>query len=270
MKVNLKKTFPRLLVLLILATTLLSSCARITRSYGPVAEADYPPIKYGFINPGNQPGAYNQAWEYFLRGKGPDGNPLKNKNGSLVTGKHLSVYPNPRKVTDKGLQVIGYMGEKQGLPYALGGGHLDSNPGTSPGTVAGHQDFGKMGMDCTGLIRYAFYLATGIDLHKVTGSNKEYLNRSDTIALFDYFKTFGKIVGRPQFENTSKLANVLDLMLPGDIIIYEQNGVGGHAGVYVGNGQTVETDVPGTTAHFAELSKKPRTVTVFRPDAYAK
>lgn len=53
------------------------------------------------------------------------------------------------------------------IPFAWGGGHL-KYPGPSFGTRDGgiadlHGDFGKIGLDASGLVRWFIYLRTGID-----------------------------------------------------------------------------------------------------------
>lgn len=109
-----------------------------------------------------------------------------------------------------------------GLPYSWGGGH-GSKPGPSYGTGRGA---GTYGVDCSGLVRYAFAKA-GI---AKWGKNAV----SQTQSLY----------GKP--TSVSKL-------LPGDLVVKGGYGSATHIAIYLGGGNIIEAQRTGTRVHIRSI-----------------
>lgn len=105
--------------------------------------------------------------------------------------------------------------DQLGIPYVWGGGHA-KQPGPSSG-----------GLDCSGLVRYAYYLAVGEDI--INGTSGSQYQTSRAVARF----------GRA--EGTAPL-------LPGDLLFYGTSAPRiHHVAIYIGDGWMVEAPQTGQT-----------------------
>ncbi|MCO5991516.1 NlpC/P60 family protein [Actinoallomurus spadix] len=115
-----------------------------------------------------------------------------------------------------------------GVWYSWGGGH-----GPVPGPTYGHydgqdpaskNDGQRLGFDCSGLVRYAYYRATGRDILNGTADNQFHTGRA--VARFSPGQGTGPL-------------------LPGDLLFWGRGHVH-HVAVYLGAGQMVEAFQSGT------------------------
>lgn len=150
-------------------------------------------------------------------GNGFDGGPASMSLGSRPSGA------TDARLYDVTRQVLG-------MPYAWGGGH-GATPGPSRGISDGGGpadragDFNKIGLDCSGLSRYALWQAFGIDIGGTSAS--QYAS--------------GTPVSKPT---------------PGDLVFPKGSfGSGGpsHVQVYLGNGQVLESPSSGQTVKVSPL-----------------
>ncbi|MCO5996062.1 C40 family peptidase [Actinoallomurus rhizosphaericola] len=115
-----------------------------------------------------------------------------------------------------------------GVWYSWGGGH-----GPVPGATYGHydgqdpaskNDGQRLGFDCSGLVRYAYYRATGRDILNGTADNQFHTGRA--VARFSPGQGTGPL-------------------LPGDLLFWGRGWVH-HVAIYLGAGQMVEAFQSGT------------------------
>ncbi|ARP74500.1 peptidoglycan endopeptidase [Streptomyces pluripotens] len=115
-----------------------------------------------------------------------------------------------------------------GVWYTWGGGH-----GATPGATYGYYDGSdpdslhddeRLGFDCSGLMRYAYYRATGKDL--LNGTANDQFHTSHAAARFSAGQGTGPL-------------------LPGDLMFWG-NGHVHHVAMYLGAGQMVEAYESGT------------------------
>ncbi|GLW90548.1 C40 family peptidase [Actinokineospora globicatena] len=112
--------------------------------------------------------------------------------------------------------------EQVGVNYVYGGGH-----GTNPGPTGG-------GLDCSGLVRYAYALATGEDI--INGPTKVQWQSSRAVARFTKAEGF-------------------DPLLPGDLLFYGASaGSIHHVALYLGAGQVVHAPYTGTKVRVANAA----------------
>jgi len=134
-----------------------------------------------------------------------------------------------------------------GIHYAWGGGHT-----VMPGPSRGHVDTGDpirsahdgeyWGFDCSGLTRWAWFEATGVDV----------LGRRTAAEMFSAEQADPNYLKFTAAEGD-------DLLLPGDLLFYGTTFRDvGHTAIYIGNGQMVEAHQSG------ELIK----ISPWRPDSY--
>lgn len=109
-----------------------------------------------------------------------------------------------------------------GLPYSWGGGH-GSKAGASYGIGRGS---GTYGVDCSGLVRYAFAKA-GI---KKWGGQAVAATQS----------MFGR-------------AAPIKSLLPGDLVVKGGRGGAHHIAIYIGNGRILEAQRTGTRVHIRSI-----------------
>ncbi|MEU5039402.1 C40 family peptidase [Streptomyces griseorubiginosus] len=115
-----------------------------------------------------------------------------------------------------------------GVWYSWGGGHA-ATPGASYGYYDGSDpdslhDGERKGFDCSGLMRYAYYRATGKDL--LNGTADDQFHTSQAAARFS------------AGQGTAPL-------LPGDLMFWGSGHIH-HVAMYLGNGQMVEAYESGT------------------------
>jgi cell wall-associated NlpC family hydrolase len=115
-----------------------------------------------------------------------------------------------------------------GVWYSWGGGH-GSVPGASYGHYDGQDpdsrwDGQRKGFDCSGLMRYAYYQATGSDI--LNGTANDQFHTSRAVARFSPAQGSGPL-------------------LPGDLMFWGA-GHAHHVAMYIGNGQMVEAYESGT------------------------
>ncbi|MFE3851941.1 C40 family peptidase [Streptomyces griseorubiginosus] len=115
-----------------------------------------------------------------------------------------------------------------GVWYSWGGGHA-ATPGASYGYYDGSDpdslhDGERKGFDCSGLMRYAYYQATGKDL--LNGTADDQFHTSQASARFS------------AGQGTAPL-------LPGDLMFWGSGHIH-HVAMYLGNGQMVEAYESGT------------------------
>ncbi|MEU9167399.1 NlpC/P60 family protein [Streptomyces sp. NPDC048420] len=122
-----------------------------------------------------------------------------------------------------------------GVWYSWGGGHA-ATPGASYGFYDGSDpdslhDGERKGFDCSGLMRYAYYRATGKDL--LNGTADDQYHTSQASARFS------------AGQGTAPL-------LPGDLMFWG-NGHIHHVAMYLGDGQMVEAYESGTRIRVAPV-----------------
>lgn len=125
-----------------------------------------------------------------------------------------------------------------GIRYAWGGGH-GSRPGPTRGqcdaAAGAPEDCHHTGLDCSGLVRYGYHLATGRDPLGAGSSRDQWR----TARVVDRFSAF---------EGT-------DPLLPGDLVYYGASPERiRHVALYLGNGYVVEAPFPGGRVRVAEIS----------------
>lgn len=122
-----------------------------------------------------------------------------------------------------------------GVWYSWGGGH-----GRAPGAAFGHydghdpdsrQDGQRKGFDCSGLVRWAYYKATGSDI--LAGVAHEQFHTSDAVARFSPRQGSGPL-------------------LPGDLMFWGSGHIH-HVAMYLGRGQMVEAFESGTHVRTAPV-----------------
>ena len=116
-----------------------------------------------------------------------------------------------------------------GVWYTWGGGH-GAVPGETLGYYDGHDpasrnDGSREGFDCSGLMRYAYYRATGRDILDGTASDD-----------------FHSSIGVARFSAGQGTAP----LLPGDLLFWQADGYVHHVAMYIGAGQMVEAYESGT------------------------
>lgn len=128
-----------------------------------------------------------------------------------------------------GDDVIAFAGKYMGTPYAWGGG--DNNGptrGIRDGGIADRfGDFNKVGFDCSGLVKYAIFQASG-----------------------------GKISLPHRADIQRRLGTEINgSAAPGDIIAFSRDGVFyHHIGIYLGNGMLRNAPQSGSTVSDMPLS----------------
>lgn len=115
-----------------------------------------------------------------------------------------------------------------GTWYSWGGGH-GPVPGATYGHYDGHDpasknDGQRLGFDCSGLVRYAYYRATGRDILNGTADNQ--FHSGPAVARFSPAQGTGPL-------------------LPGDLMFWGRGHIH-HVAVYLGSGQMVEAFQSGT------------------------
>ncbi|MCW2755871.1 MAG: ripA [Marmoricola sp.] len=108
--------------------------------------------------------------------------------------------------------------------YSFGGGH-----GPTPGPSYGHYDGQDprslhdntvLGLDCSGFVRYAYYLTTGVDA--LAGNTDDQWTEEQAMH---------KVV---IYGHGGNVANFVSQLKPGDLLNY-----GGHIAIYIGNSKQV-------------------------------
>jgi cell wall-associated NlpC family hydrolase len=140
-----------------------------------------------------------------------------------------------------------------GIRYAWGGGHAEGLPGPSQGQIdytdpASFDDPKFWSFDCIGLVRWAWYKATGQDIvsHRTTQSTWQNPGYSH--------QKFTKEQGEAP-------------LLPGDILHFKSpvNGQITHVALYLGEGKMVEAPNSGAAIRVADV-KWDRYQGAFRPN----
>ncbi|MFJ8631918.1 NlpC/P60 family protein [Streptomyces sp. NPDC093568] len=142
-----------------------------------------------------------------------------------------------------------------GLQYAWGGGHAQGLPGPSQGMVddtdpASAADPLLWSFDCIGLVRWAWYKATGKDL----------ITERTTQATF----------AAPGYAHTKFVKSQgSGVLLPGDIMYFGREGFGPtHVALYLGNGMMVEAPQSGMKIQVNSIAVRwERYQGAFRPHA---
>ncbi|GLY81153.1 C40 family peptidase [Actinoallomurus iriomotensis] len=122
-----------------------------------------------------------------------------------------------------------------GVWYSWGGGH-GSVPGPTFGHYDGHdpdsrQDGQRRGFDCSGLVRYAYYRATGGDI--LNGVANDQFHTGHAVARFAPGQGAGPL-------------------LPGDLMFWGRGNIH-HVAIYLGAGQMVEAYESGTHVRTAPV-----------------
>ena len=124
-----------------------------------------------------------------------------------------------------------------GTPYSWGGGH-----GATPGPTYGicdpsngaPNDCNVDGLDCSGMVRYAYYLAVGSDV--IPGTSAGQYQSSAAVARFS------------ASQGTAPL-------LPGDLLFFGGSAASiHHVALYLGQGQIVEAPYSGGHVQVASVS----------------
>jgi cell wall-associated NlpC family hydrolase len=176
----------------------------------------------------------------------------------LASASAMALVPTPQAHADAGCGVLqsGASPAAQravlaacqmvGVNYAWGGGH-----NALPGPAQGHVDIGDpirsandptyWGFDCSGLVRWAWFEATGVDV----------LGRGTAHQMHD-------TLGADPQNQTFSAAQGDGPLLPGDLVYYGTIRAIGHTAIYIGGGRMVEAHQSG------ELVK----VSDWRSDSY--
>lgn len=124
-----------------------------------------------------------------------------------------------------------------GVPYSWGGGHA-ATPGPTYGQCdpsnGAPNDCHVNGFDCSGLVRYGYYLAVGADILGPGTAESQY--NSSAV--------------KQRLTNPSQF-------LPGDLLYYSNNGASSgihHVAMYLGGGYIVEAADSGTLVRVGTLS----------------
>ncbi len=123
--------------------------------------------------------------------------------------------------TTAGAKAVTAARTQLGVPYSYGGGGLNGPSGNVDGTV---------GFDCSSLVRFAWYQATGgaVTIARTTG------------------------------EQVTSLPSVTKEQLqPGDLLFFQTGGPGNvwsHVGMYIGNGQMIHAPRPGTVVKIVDIT----------------
>lgn len=149
------------------------------------------------------------------------------KNIRALMDKYQVITPVVAAGTPFGAAVVEYAMRQRGLPYSWGGG---TTRGPSEGF--GPTGAGINGFDCSGLVLYAVYQASG---------GKLVLPRVSQLQV-----TVGQEVPRDFAQ-----------MVPGDIIGFDpfRSGDYSHIGIYIGNGQMVHAPKSGDVVKVSDLSE---------------
>lgn len=149
---------------------------------------------------------------------------LKKINGMDMgggTGKVTSTVGG--NVSGKRGDVIDAAKDLLGADYVYGGGH-GAKPGLSKSSLAlGSKTYG---VDCSGLVRYAFAKAG--------------LSQWGGQAVSQTQSTYGRYMP-------------LNKLLPGDLVIKGQRGKAGHIAIYLGKGMILEAQKTGTKVHIRSI-----------------
>lgn len=140
--------------------------------------------------------------------------------------KYQDVIPDIAAGTPFGLAVVEFAMRHRGVPYSWGGGDT-SGPSEGFGNGAGVEGF-----DCSSLVQYAVYHASG---------GKLMLPR----------------VSQAQVMVGQEVPRDFAVMLPGDVIGFDpdRNGDYSHIGIYIGNGQMVHAPKTGDVVKVSDLSE---------------
>lgn len=151
---------------------------------------------------------------------------LKKIKGMDMGGSQGSVGINSGiggNVSGKRGQVIDAAKDLLGMDYVYGGGHAPKAGPSRSGVAHGSKTYG---IDCSGLVRYAFAKAG--------------LGQWDDQANAATQSTYGQY--RP-----------LNKLLPGDLVIKGQRGSSGHIAIYLGKGMILEAQKTGTKVHIRSI-----------------
>lgn len=123
-----------------------------------------------------------------------------------------------------------------GTPYSWGGGNING-PSLGIYSSASLDGTHSVGFDCSGLVLFAIYRGTGIQLDH-SAENQSHSPRGQTIP-----RDFA-------------------LMKPGDVIGFSEDGSGasgsfGHIGIYVGGGKMIHAPRPGKNVEIVVLQGNP-------------
>lgn len=144
-----------------------------------------------------------------MGGSGKGGVGLNSGIGGNVTGKRGAMINAAKDLI--------------GMDYVYGGGHAPKAGPSRSGVAHGSKTYG---VDCSGLVRYAFAKAG--------------LGKWDDQANAATQSTYGQY--RP-----------LNKLLPGDLVIKGQRGSSGHIAIYLGKGMILEAQKTGTKVHIRSI-----------------
>ncbi|UGQ10359.1 NlpC/P60 family protein [Yinghuangia sp. ASG 101] len=173
--------------------------------------------------------AYNAGPDAVIKYSGvPPYEETKNYIRSIRTlmDKYQVITPAVAAGTPFGAAVVTFAMEQRGLPYSWGGGTVD-------GPSTGFGPKGQVvGFDCSGLVLYAVYQASGGKVTLPRVSQRQV--------------TVGQAVPRD-----------LAQMRPGDVIGFDPKSSGdfSHIGIYIGDGQMVHAPKPGDVVKVSPLSE---------------
>ncbi len=124
-----------------------------------------------------------------------------------------------------------------GTPYSWGGGHVDAQPGPSYGICdpanGAPNDCHVKGLDCSGMVRYAYYLAVGDDI--INGTTRVQWQTSRAVDRFWAAEGYAPL-------------------LPGDLLYYGVNAERiHHVAMYLGSGLIVEAPNSGSVVKVSTL-----------------
>lgn len=175
-------------------------------------------------------------FEVWMGGRLPTGSGQHTKPMAWIDGQHTSTSPGTDCDNAGGDNNAGSAAEgtakdvidaaktQIGVPYSWGGGALD---GPSEGFDAGA---GINGFDCSSLVRYAVYQATG-----------------ETYEL--------PRVATDQWNATKQNEVSWDEMQPGDLMYWERGGRMYHTAIYLGDGKMIEAPRTGLDVRITDVRK---------------
>ena len=152
--------------------------------------------------------------------------------------------PLPGVGNGSGAAIVSAAQHYLGTPYSWGGGDIQG-PSLGIYSSASLDGTHTVGFDCSGLVLFAIYHATGIQLPH--SSNSQGSDSRGTVVPRDWAQ-----------------------MKPGDVIAFSEDGSGapgsfGHVGIYLGDGKMIHAPKPGKTVEIVQL----RGSSYFEPMAWS-
>jgi hypothetical protein len=156
------------------------------------------------------------------------------RGGTGITACGMQI---PGGAAPQALAAVARTCDQVGALYSWGGGHKAA-PGPSYGLCdpanGAPNDCHVFGFDCSGLVRYGYFLAVNADILGSGNTKSQYASGAVRQRIFDY-----------------------NQLLPGDLLYYSSNGATSgihHVAMYLGNSKIVEAPFSGAKVRIVSLS----------------